>query len=100
LSCAPAALDLFTWLSYRCFVAKAEERVPLFGDFGLANQLGSQDYARPRKFREKLDGWLGLVKAMWPGCPARIDASGRDLIVTPATAVHPAIPRGQSVLGS
>jgi hypothetical protein len=53
LSCAPAALDLFTWLSYRCFVAKCEERIPLFGDFGPANQLGSHDYARPRKFREK-----------------------------------------------
>jgi hypothetical protein len=22
LSCSPAALDLFIWLSYRCFVAK------------------------------------------------------------------------------
>src|SRR5215831_3458439 len=29
LSSAPAALDLFTWLSYRCFVAKGEERIPL-----------------------------------------------------------------------
>lgn len=71
LSCGPAALDLFTWLSYRCFVAKGEERVPLFGEFGLANQLGGQDYARPRKFREKLEGWLRLVKAMWPDCPAK-----------------------------
>ena len=23
LSCSPAALDLFTWLSYRCFVPRA-----------------------------------------------------------------------------
>jgi hypothetical protein len=35
LSSSPAALDLFTWLSYRCFVAKGEERIPLFGEFGL-----------------------------------------------------------------
>ena len=28
----------------------------LFGEFGLVNQLGSIDYARPRKFREKLEG--------------------------------------------
>jgi hypothetical protein len=35
LSCSPAALDLFTWLSCRCFVAKGRERVPLFGDSGL-----------------------------------------------------------------
>jgi hypothetical protein len=55
LSCAPAALDLFMWLSYRCFTAKGEERIPIFGDFGLAAQLGSADYARPRKFRERLE---------------------------------------------
>src|SRR6266851_3097233 len=46
LSCSPAALDLFMWLSYRCFVAKGRERVPLFGDFGLVSQLGSSEYAR------------------------------------------------------
>jgi hypothetical protein len=28
LSCSPAALDLFMWLSYRCFIAKGRERVP------------------------------------------------------------------------
>jgi hypothetical protein len=74
LSSSPAALDLFMWLSYRCFTARGRERVPLFGGFGLVSQLGSADYARPRKFREKLDGWLGLVRAMWPACPASIDA--------------------------
>jgi hypothetical protein len=63
LSFSPAALDLFMWLSYRCFVAKGRERVPLFGDFGLVNQLGSSEYARPRKFRERLEGWLDLVRA-------------------------------------
>jgi hypothetical protein len=35
LSSAPAALDLYTWLSYRCFGAKGEKRVSLFGEFGL-----------------------------------------------------------------
>ena len=35
LSASPAALDLFTWLSYRCFTARGRERVPLFGEFGL-----------------------------------------------------------------
>ena len=58
LSSSPAALDLFMWLSYRCFAARGKERVPLFGDFGLISQLGSAEYARPRKFREKLEGWL------------------------------------------
>jgi hypothetical protein len=86
LSCAPAALDLFTWLSYRCFIAKGEERIPLFGEFGLVGQLGSGEYRRPRKFRECLH-WLDLVKALWPSCPARISADGRRLIVAPAAAM-------------
>src|SRR5437763_2298898 len=38
LSSSPAALDLFMWLSYRCFTARGKERVPLFGDFGLVSQ--------------------------------------------------------------
>jgi hypothetical protein len=42
-------LDLFMWISYRCFTARGRERgTPLFGDFGLASQLGSVSYARPR----------------------------------------------------
>ena len=89
LSSSPAALDLFMWLSYRCFTARGKERVPLFGDFGLISQLGSPKYARPRKFREKLDGWLNLVRAMWPECPASIDREGTGLFVDRAHAVLP-----------
>src|ERR1700722_4379308 len=77
LSCSAAALDLFMWLSYRCFTAKSEEQVPLFGAFRLVSQLGSAPYARPRKFREKLEQWLDLVRRMWPGGPARIGRDGR-----------------------
>ena len=89
LSSSPAALDLFMWLSYRCFTAKGKERVPLFGAYGLVSQLGSVDYARPRKFRERLEGWLDLVRAMWPECPAEIDRDGMGLNVGPAKAVLP-----------
>jgi len=89
LSSSPAALDLFMWLSYRCFTARGRERVPLFGDFGLISQLGSADYARPRKFREKLAGWLDLVRTMWPACPAAIDQDGAGLFVDRANAVLP-----------
>ena len=35
-----SANDLCMWLSYRCFTARGKERVSIFGDFGLANQLG------------------------------------------------------------
>ena len=87
LSSSPAALDLFMWLSYRCFTAKGQERVPIFGDFGLANQLGSADYARPRKFRERLERWLDLVRTLWPTCPARITSDGDHMLVQPAIAL-------------
>ena len=63
--------------------------MPLFGDFGLVSQLGSADYARPRKFREKLQGWLDLVRTMWPECPASIDPNGTGLFVDRANAVLP-----------
>jgi hypothetical protein len=89
LSSSPAALDLFMWLSYRCFTARGRERVPLFGDFGLISQLGSAEYSRRRKFRERLDGWLDLVRTMWPECPARIDEHGTGLFVDRAKAVLP-----------
>jgi hypothetical protein len=87
LSCSPAALDLFMWLSYRCFRAKGQERIPIFGDYGLAGQLGSADYARPRKFRERLERWLDLVRTLWPSCPARISAEGKYIILRPAVAL-------------
>jgi hypothetical protein len=87
LSSSPAALDLFMWLSYRCFTAKRPEKVPIFGDFGLAGQLGSADYARPRKFRERLDRWLDLVRALWPACPAQISSDGDYMLVRPAVAL-------------
>jgi hypothetical protein len=43
------------WTTKRsCFLAKGEERVPLFGDWGLVCQFGNVSYTRPRKFREKV----------------------------------------------
>ena len=79
------------WLSYRCFTARGRERVPLFGEFGIVSQLGSADYARPRKFREKLEAWLKLVHAMWPECPAHVDHDGIALVVDRSLAVLPTL---------
>jgi hypothetical protein len=78
------------WLTYRCFVAKGQERIPLFGDFGLTAQLGSVEYSRPRRFRAMLEQWLCQVRAVWPKCPARICSDGQYLELSPATAVIPA----------
>ena len=87
LAGAPAVLDLFLWLSYRCFLATAEEAIPLFGAFGLAQQLGSVQYSRERRFRAKLEEWLDKIRALWPECPAQISADGRSLLVRPGSAV-------------
>jgi hypothetical protein len=39
LSDSPAVLDLFMWLSYRCFSVKGEEAIPLSGGSGLSAHL-------------------------------------------------------------
>jgi hypothetical protein len=87
LAGSPAVLDLFMWLSYRCFSTRSEQSVPIFGTVGLAAQLGNVEYARPRKFREKLESWLEVIRAMWPECPARIDRAGNYLLIRPAAAL-------------
>jgi hypothetical protein len=87
LAGSPAVLDLFMWLSYRCFLAKAKESIPLFGTYGLANQIGSIEYARSRRFREKLEEWLDSIRMLWPECPVRISADGRSLMIDQGSAV-------------
>jgi hypothetical protein len=84
---SPGLLDLFMWLSYRCFVAKGQEAIPLFGPFGVVAQIGTADYTRPRRLRQRIDDWLDTIRAMWPECPARISSDGDRLIVAPACAV-------------
>jgi len=96
LSCAPAALDLFTWLTYRCYTAEGVQRIPLFGSAGLIHQLGSADYSRPRKIREKLEGWLTLIRVLWPQCPAQISADGLSLTLSKSFAIVGAIERSRS----
>jgi hypothetical protein len=92
LASAPAVLDLFMWLVYRCFVAKGKERIPLFGDFGLTAQLGSIEYSRPRRFRAMLQQWLSTIHLVWPECPAKICSGGQYLTLQPRKAIL-----GQSV---
>ena len=45
LTSAPAILDLFVWLSYRCFTCEGQESIPIFGDFGLVQQIGTVEYS-------------------------------------------------------
>ncbi|MCX6606221.1 MAG: replication protein RepA [Acidobacteria bacterium] len=87
LASAPAVLDLFLWLTYRCFSAKGPERIPLFGSFGLAQQLGCVEYSRPRRFRAMLDQWLASIRSLWPDCPAVVSSDGGALLVNHSKAV-------------
>jgi Plasmid encoded RepA protein len=87
LAASPAVLDLFMWLSYRCFFAKGKESIPIFGPSGLVSQIGSVEYSRPRRFRAKLDTWLDAIRVLWPGCPAHISNDGRYLVISRAEAL-------------
>jgi hypothetical protein len=87
LAAAPALLDLFMWLSYRCFVAKGPESIPLFGPFGLTQQLGCVEYSRPSRFRAMLEQWLRTIRALWPDCPAAIGGNGAYLRIGRSIAV-------------
>lgn len=89
LAAALALLDLFMWLSYRCFVAKGPEVIPMFGAFGLTQQLGCVEYSRPSRFRAMLEQWLRTIRSLWPECPAFISADGRTLIIDRRTAILP-----------
>ena len=88
LAAAPALLDLFMWLSYRCFVAKGPESIPLFGPFGITQQLGCVEYSRPSRFRAMLEQWIQTIRALWPECPAGISGDGRLLWIDRCSAVH------------
>jgi hypothetical protein len=89
LAASPAVLDLYMWLSYRCFKAKGVETIPIFGGYGLANQIGTVEYSRPRRFRAMLEQWLRTIRVMWPECPARISSDGQGLVIQHAPAVLP-----------
>jgi hypothetical protein len=88
LAPSPAALDLYVWLSYRCFTAKGPESIPIFGPFGLIQQIGSVEYSCARRFKAKLRQWLRTIRLLWPECPARISADGRYVIVEHAESVQ------------
>jgi hypothetical protein len=79
LSCSAAALDLFTCLSYRCFVAKAARVCRSFGDVGLVNQPGSSESFRPGTFRERVsrDGLIWFARY---GPSARRGSMPRELV--------------------
>lgn len=89
LAHAPAQLDLFLWLTWRCWTTKGKPAIPLFGALGLASQLGTAEYSRPRRFRENLERWLLVIRGLWPECPATISEDRDFLLIDHAVAINP-----------
>ena len=89
LASGPAVLDLFVWLTYRCFSAKEPELIRLFGSHGLAQQLDCVEYSRPRRFWAMLEHWLASIRALWPDCPAILAYDGAALLVNHSRAIPP-----------
>lgn len=87
----PAALDLYVWQawrSYRLVLGRGQSvEVPVFGEAGLLEQLGSTT-VDPRKARQLLRRWQGLVDAVWPECPNELSADASKLVIRPAVAVN------------
>ena len=103
LAASPAVLDLYMWLSYRCFKSRGPEAIPIFGSYGLTRQLGTVEYSRPRRFRAMLEEWLASIRVMWPECPARISPDGYSLqiahsaAVVPGLAIHCGVPQKRGI---
>lgn len=82
LAHAPGVLDFYLWIVWKSWTIKGREvRVPLTGPGGLSMQLGTREYSRERRFRDKIFIWLEQVKAFWPACPAQVSNSRRFLVV-------------------
>jgi len=79
---APGMLDLYMWLSYRCKTVGDPVAVPLFGEHGLAGQLGMAEQS-PRRLRRSVKAWLAKIKPFWPEpeLPAYLSEDGESLIL-------------------
>jgi replication initiator protein len=84
LADSPGNLDLYIWLVWRSWTAKAPVNIPLFGPEGLVSQLGNSENLRERDFRRQIARWLKITHQLWPECAATLAESGDSLILRPA----------------
>jgi len=87
LAASPAILDLYMWLSYRSFKAKGTESIPIFGEFGLANQLGCVDKVGRGGSAPCSNNGSTPIRPIWPHCPARIISNGKNIEIRNATPI-------------
>jgi hypothetical protein len=85
LSSSPA-LDAFTWISYRCFVAKGKSASRCLGNSGWPTNSAKSITAGRGGFG---NGWRMAPASTgnWPECPARTSEDGYYLVVNRATAL-------------
>lgn len=89
LADSPGNLDFYMWLAWRCWTADAaRERIPLFGEAGLVHQLGTPDYTRERRFRQRVAEWLAIVRALWPQCPVTLAKDKEHLVLRRSRAIQ------------
>jgi hypothetical protein len=92
----PAALDLYTWQAWRSFRLAANRRqqevkIPVFGEGGLLAQLGTVT-SEPRRAKQLLRQWQGLVRQYWPECPNELLPDASALVIRPGVALNPQAP--------
>ena len=72
LAAAPAVLDYSCGSRIAAYWQRVKRGSRSLDHAALASQIGSIEYARPRRFREKLEQWLESIRVLWPECPAKI----------------------------
>lgn len=88
---APGALDFYIWLVWKSWTVNSTPTpIPLFADYGLKDQLGTNDYTADKRFRQTIVAWIGKIRALWPQCPGRVSNDGRFLVIRSSKA-SPAI---------
>jgi hypothetical protein len=82
------ALDFYLWLMSRahqqrprlhhelsgeiCPPWSRTVQIPVFGEGGVFEQLGSQT-REVRRARQYVKEWYGLLRSLWPDCPHQLD---------------------------
>jgi hypothetical protein len=86
LSSAPVAFDLACGCPIGALRQRAKNESQYSGRSGWRHSSGAP-IMLDRAFRERLEPWVDLIRALWPGCPVRIDSGGDHMIIQPAEAL-------------
>ena len=84
----PGCLDLYTWLTWRCYQARDTQRIPLFGPMGLGEPVGRSGLCAGTQIPGKNSPVAGTGPALLAGCPATVASNGAFLELHHATAIR------------